>query len=61
MNVTNINKSSIEYKGVNEITSTHIKYLVQFSCVRDKQVQAKRDANKIILEELANSNISTKY
>ena len=59
--IANINKNSIEYKGVNEIASTHIKYLVQFTCVRDKQVQAKRDANRIILDELAASNISPKY
>ena len=60
-NIQNVNKNSIEYKGVNEIASTHIKYLVQFSCVRDKQIQAKREANKIILEEFTSSNISTKY
>ena len=59
--IQNVNKNSIEYKGVNEIASSHIKYLVQFSCLRDKQIQAKRDANKIILEELTTAGISTKY
>jgi small conductance mechanosensitive channel len=59
--IENINKDSIKYLGVNEIASSHIKYLVQFSCIRDKQIQAKRDANKIILEELAIADISPKY
>lgn len=56
-----VNKNSIEYLGVNEIASTHIKYLVRFSCEREKNLQAKRDANKIILEELTKSEISPKY
>ena len=56
-----VNKSTVEYLGVNEIASTHIKYLVRFSCERDKNLQAKRDANKIILEELSKADISTKY
>ena len=56
-----VNKNSIEYLGVNEIASTHIKYLVRFSCEREKNLQAKRDANKIILEELTKAEISPKY
>ena len=56
-----VNKNSIEYLGVNEIASTHIKYLVRFSCEREKNLQAKRDANKIILEELTAADISPKY
>ena len=56
-----VNKNSIEYLGVNEIASTHIKYLVRFSCEREKNLQATRDANKIILEELTKAEISPKY
>ena len=56
-----VNQNSIEYLGVNEIASTHIKYLVRFSCEREKNLQAKRDANKIILEELTAADISPKY
>ena len=56
-----VNKSTIEYLGVNEIASNHNKYLVRFSCEREKNIQAKRDANKIILEALSAAEISTKY
>lgn len=59
--VDNVNQGSAKYLGINEIAATHYKYLIQFSCKRDKHLQAKRDANGIILEELAKQNISTKY
>lgn len=59
--IENVNQESVKYLGVNELAATHIKYLVQFSCKRETQWQAKRDANKIILDELAKENISTKY
>lgn len=59
--VENVNAGSARYAGINEIAATHYKYLIQFSCKRDKHLQAKRDANRIILEELAKQNISTKY
>ncbi len=59
--IENVNEGTVEYLGVNDIASTHIKYLVKFSCVREKHYQAKRDANKVILEQLALADISTKY
>ena len=58
--IDNVNQGSAKYLGINEIAATHYKYLIQFSCKRDKHLQAKRDANGIILEELAKQNISTK-
>ena len=59
--IENVNKGSTKYLGINEIAATHYKYLIQFSCKREKHLQAKRDANGVILEELAKQNISTKY
>lgn len=59
--IENVNKDSVKYLGVNELAATHIKYLINFSCKRETHWQAKRDANKIILDELAKKNISTKY
>ncbi len=57
----NVNEESVKYLGVNELAATHIKYLLLFSCKRETHWQAKRDANKIILDELDKKNISTKY
>mgnify|MGYP003446375055 CR=1 FL=1 len=51
--IENVNKGSTKYLGINEIAATHYKYLIQFSCKREKHLQAKRDANGVILEELA--------
>lgn len=59
--VENVIPTSPKYLGINDIAATHYKYLIQFSCKREKHLQAKRDANGIILEELAKENISTKY
>ncbi len=60
-NIENVIPETPKYLGINEIAAAHYKYLIQFSCKRDKHTQAKRDANGIILEELAKENISTKY
>lgn len=59
--IENVNEGSAKYLGINEIAATHYKYLIQFSCKREKHLQAKRDANGVILDELAKQNISTKY
>lgn len=59
--IENVNEESVKYLGINEIAASHIKYLIQFSCKRDKHWQAKRDANKVVLDELTKENISTKY
>lgn len=57
----NVNKDSVQYLGVNDLKETYIKYLVQFTCKRDTQWQARRDANKLIVNELEKKNISTRH
>ncbi len=59
--IENVNKDSVQYLGVNELADSCVKYLISFSCKRDKQWQAKRDANKIVLVEFGKHNISIPY
>lgn len=59
--IENVAPDSVKYLGVNELADSCIKYLITFSCKRDTQWQAKRDANKILLTELRKHNISIPY
>lgn len=59
--IENINVDSVSYLGVNELADSCVKYLISFSCKRDKHWQAKRDANKIVLVEFGKHNISIPY
>ncbi len=60
-NIENVNKDSVKYLGVNDLAESCVKYLISFSCKRDQQWQAKRDANKIVLIEFGKHNISIPY
>lgn len=59
--IENVNPDSVQYLGVNDIAESCIKYLVLFNCKRETHWQAKRDANKIILQTLAKHKISIPY
>lgn len=59
--IENVNDNSVQYLGVNELADSCIKYLVQFKCKRETHWQAKRDANKIILNTLAKHKVSIPY
>ena len=59
--IENVNKDSVKYLGVNDLAESCVKYLISFSCKRDQQWQAKRDANKIVLVEFGKHNISIPY
>ena len=59
--IDNVNKDSVKYLGVNDLAESCVKYLISFSCKRDQQWQAKRDANKIVLVEFGKHNISIPY
>lgn len=59
--VENILAPSVTYLGVSELADSSVKYLIQFKCKRDQHWQAKREVNKIVLDELAKKNISVPY
>lgn len=59
--IENVNPDSVQYLGVNDLADSCVKYLISFSCKRDQQWQAKRDANKIVLVEFGKHNISVPY
>ena len=59
--IDNVNKSSIKYLGIDELKDSSVNYLIEFTCKRDTQWQAKRDAHKIILNELTKNKISIPY
>ena len=59
--IENVTPGSATYLGVEELADSSVKYLIKYDCKRDNQWQAKRDTNKIVLEELAKKNISVPY
>ena len=59
--IEEVNPNSTKYLGINEMADSCLKYLLKFECQRDTQWQARRDANKIILNALAAEKISIPY
>ena len=59
--VENVTPETVVYLGINELADSSVNYLVQFRCRREKQWQAKRDANKIILETLNKNKVSVPF
>ncbi len=59
--IENVDPESATYLGINELSDSCIKYLIQFKCKRETQWQAKRDANRIIITELNKANVSVPY
>jgi len=57
----NVYKDSVTYLGINELADSSVNYLINFTCKRDTQWQAKRDVNKIILSELQKEKVSIPY
>ena len=54
------NDSSI-YLGINELSESSVKYLIQFHCDRDSQWKTRREALRIIKVELAKAKIKIPY
>lgn len=52
---------SCEYVGVSELADSSIKYLMIMHCKIESRFQVKRDALKVILQEMAKNNISVPY
>lgn len=59
--VDNVNETSVQYLGVNELADSCVKYLISFQCKRDMQWAAKRDVNRIIITELNKASVSIPY
>ena len=59
--VSNVIHGSAEYLGIEELANSAVVYLIRFSCRRETHWQAKRDANKIILQEFNKENIHIPY
>lgn len=59
--ITNVNKETVNYLGINKLADSSVNYMIEFKCQREKHWQAKRDANKIILQEMTANNISIPY
>ncbi len=59
--IPNVKEETVKYEGVNDLSESCVKYLICFQCQRDKQWQAKRAANKIIIEEFNKFGISVPY
>lgn len=56
-----INKDTIEYKGISNLDSSSIKYLLTFTTVHDGQWQAKRNALKIIKDTFEEEKIKIPF
>ncbi len=55
------NVESSRYLGVNDLADSSIKYLIEIKCNPLKKLQARRDALKISLEEMAKDGIEVPY
>ena len=59
--IENVIENSPDYLGIEKLADSAIVYLIQFSCHRETHWQARRDANRIILQEFAKENIHIPY
>ena len=57
----NVDESSVNYLGVNDLSDSCVKYLIAFKCKRDTYWGVKREVNSIILKELNKNKISVPY
>lgn len=57
----NVDDSSVNYLGVNELSDSCVKYLIAFKCKRDTYWGVKREVNTIVLKELNKNKISVPY
>ncbi len=59
--IENVRDDSSLYLGVNELSDSSVKYLIQYHCDRDSQWRTKREALKIIKKELDKAKIKIPY
>jgi small conductance mechanosensitive channel len=57
----NVDETSVNYLGVNDLSDSCVKYLISFQCKRDTFWGVKREVNSIVLKELNKNNISVPY
>ena len=57
----NVDESSVNYLGVNDLSESCIKYLIAFKCKRDTYWGVKREVNTIVLKELNKNKIKVPY
>ena len=56
-----IEKKTVQYLGVEELSDSSVNFLIKFICERDKQWQTRRNALKIIKKELDKNGIKIPY
>lgn len=59
--IENVTKDTTKYLGIDSLGDSSVNYLIQFSCNREKQWQTKRDAYRVILNELSKKGISVPF
>lgn len=59
--IETVRNESALYLGVNELSESSVKYLIQFRCDRDSQWKTRREALRIIKVELAKAKIKIPY
>ena len=57
----NENVKECKYKGVNELSDSSIKYLIEVNCSPIYKLQVRRDALRTILEEMEKAGINVPY
>jgi len=59
--ITNVKEDSAIFLGVNGLEDSSVKYLIQYHCNRDSQWRTKREALRIIKQELDKHKIKIPY
>ena len=59
--IESVKDNSPIYLGINELSESCVKYLIQYRCNRDSQWRTKREALKIVKKELNKANIKIPY
>ena len=59
--IESVRNDSAIYLGVNALSESSVKYLIQYHCDRDSQWRTKREALKIIKKELDKAHIKIPY
>ena len=59
--IESVKNDSALYLGVNELSESSVKYLIQYRCDRDSQWKTRREALRIIKVELAAAKIKIPY
>jgi len=59
--IESVTNDSPVYLGLNSLDTSSVKYLIQYHCDRDSQWRTKRDALKIVKQELDKAKIKIPY